>query len=180
MGAFWNQAASEPKRNYRWRLTIDGFGGTNKVVWWAKTVSLPSFDVSEVEHNYFDNKFYFPGRVSWSEVEATLVDPVSPDAVNLTLAILTASGYNIKESEADQKTISKAASTTNGLGAVMIEVFDAAGATAVEKWVLKNAFVKAAKFGDLDYSNDELKTISITLRYDWATCETSIGTKFEP
>ena len=180
--AFWNEATSAPKRNYRWLLTIDGFG-TDSVVWWAKTVNTPSFDVSEVEHNYFDNKFYFPGRVSGSEVEATLVDPVSPDAVDLTLDILKKSGYNIANSKSDPKeTISKNKAVTSGVQAVKIELFDAgepnANPTPLETWQLKNVFIKAAKFGDLDYSNDELRTISLTLRYDWATCEIQGGNSY--
>ncbi len=40
---------------------------------------------------------------------------------------------------------------------------------------MQNAFIKSAKFGDLDYSNDELKTVELTLRYDWAICTTASG-----
>ena len=180
--AFWNEASSNPKRNYRWLLTIDGFG-TDSVVWWAKTVNTPSFDVSEVEHNYFDNKFYFPGRVSWSEVEATLVDPVSPDAADLTLEILKNSGYNIANDTSKAKsTISKNKAVTEGVKAVKIELYDAGdlnqNPTPLETWHLKNVFIKAAKFGDLDYSNDELRTISLTFRYDWATCDINGGNSY--
>ncbi len=71
--AFWSNNTSEAKRNYRFKVTINAFGADN-FVWWAKTATLPSFDVSEIEHNYMDNKYYFPGRVSWTEVTVSLVD----------------------------------------------------------------------------------------------------------
>jgi hypothetical protein len=41
----------------------------------------------------------------------------------------------------------------------------------IETWKLQNPFIKSAKYGDLDYSNDELRTITLGLRYDWATCD---------
>ena len=81
--AFWSNVTSEAKRNYRFKITMSPFGQGKDVLWWAKTVSLPSFDVSEIEHNHMDNKYYFPGRVSWSEVSMTLVDPIDPDATDL-------------------------------------------------------------------------------------------------
>jgi len=113
-----------------------------------------------------DNKYYFPGRVSWSEVSMTLVDLIDPDAATKLSALLSKMGYNIqsKDNAPSKKTIDKSNNTITCL----IEVLDKDG-TTVEQWTLNNAFIKAAKYGDLDYSNDELKTIELTLRYDWAT-----------
>ena len=170
--AFWSSADVEPKRNYRWKVILDGFGGNN-ILWWAKTVTVPSYDVSEVEHNFFDNKYYYPGRVSWSEVTLTLVDPISPDAVQLTNKLLIDSGYNIPASptSANQKaTISKAKATTAGFKKLSIHVVNADGFD-LEVWTLNNPFIKSAKFGDLDYSNDDLRTVEMAIRYDWASCE---------
>jgi hypothetical protein len=165
---FWSKSALAPKRNFRWQLRITGFGDSD-VVWWAKTVNVPSFDVSEVAHDYFDNKYYYPGRLTWSDLEATLVDPISPDAVDLTLDIINKAGYNVTNSPGAKKTMSKKASSADGLKDVIIDLVDTEG-RMVESWTLKNAFIKAAKFGDLDYSNDELRTISLTFKYDWAVC----------
>jgi hypothetical protein len=37
-----------------------------------------------------------------------------------------------------------------------------------------NAFVQDVKFGDsLAYGDDELVELSLTMKYDWATCETA-------
>ena len=134
-----------------------------------------------LQRTYFDNKYYFPGRVTWSDVEVALVDPVSPSAVELTNKIIVASGYNIPAAEGEKPTISKAKSTdgaNGGLGDVVIELLDVEG-IAKETWTLKNAWIKAAKFGDLDYTNDELRTVSLTLKYDWAECKIGSTTSFE-
>ena len=171
--AFWSTNDVEPKRNFRFKVEITALGG-NSVLWWAKTVSTPSFDVSETEHNFLDNKYYFPGRVTWSEVSLTLVDPISVDAVALTNTILEASGYGIPSGPPDVaaslSTISKPKASA-ALGNVVITVLKADG-NPVEEWVLNNPFIKSAKYGDLDYSNDDLRTIEMTMRYDWATCDT--------
>ena len=54
---FWSEANMAPMRNYRWKLQITGLN-ENDIVWWAKTVNVPSWDMNEVEHDYFDNKYY--------------------------------------------------------------------------------------------------------------------------
>ena len=46
-------------------------------------------------------------------------------------------------------------------------------------WTLKNAFIKSATFGDLDYGGDELLNIEIGMRYDWAAYESKKGTSGE-
>jgi len=42
------------------------------------------------------------------------------------------------------------------------------GHEVLEEWILYNAWIKDVKFGDLDYTNNELTEITLTLRYDWA------------
>tara|TARA_Y100000592_G_scaffold101133_1_gene185835 strand:+ start:1173 stop:1742 length:570 start_codon:yes stop_codon:yes gene_type:complete len=174
--AFWSTNDIEPKRNFRFQVTL-GAASSAPVLWWAKTVTTPSFDVSETEHDYLDNKYYFPGRVTWSEVSMTLVDPISVDAVAQTNKIIVDSGYAIKDGPTTTKsTISKAkssnaaVSTIAPLANVKIEVLDADG-VVVERWTLKGAFIKSAKYGDLDYSSDDLRTVELSLRYDYALCD---------
>jgi len=172
--AFWSTNDVEPKRNFRFQVEITGLG-TNSVLWWAKTVTTPAFDVTEVEHNHLDNKYYFPGRVSWNEVSLTLVDPISVDAVALTNELLESSGYVIPSQPpadpANLSTISKAKSTA-AVGDVIISILTADG-NVIEQWTLRSAFIKSAKYGDLDYSSDDLRTVEMTFRYDWATCDSS-------
>lgn len=173
--AFWTQAGTEPKRNFRFRVTFDSLNSDNTelggVLWWAKTVTTPSFDLGETEHHYLGGKYYFPGKVSWSEVNLTLVDPISPDAVGLTNQLLINSGYMVPDSTRDSQfgTISKNKSIAAGLRNITIEVLRANG-DVIERWTLQQPFIKSAKFGDLDYSSEDLRTVELTIRYDWATC----------
>ena len=175
--AFWTSAGVEPKRNFRFRVQFvsnnsSGNSVIDGILWWAKTVTTPSFDVGETEHHYLGGKYYFPGKVSWSEVSLTLVDPISPDAVGIMNQILTNSGYMVPNgvlTDDQFHTISKNASIEAGLQLIVIEVLKADG-QVVEKWTLNQPFIKSAKFGDLDYSNEDLRTVDLTIRYDWASC----------
>lgn len=186
--SFWSTNNVEPKRNFRFLVQFTGLADPDlgplrgeDVLWWAKTVTTPSFDVSEVTHDFLDNKYYYPGRVTWNEVSMTLVDPVSPDAVGQTNALLEAMGYKVPSNVNTLGTITKTTDIDTGataLGDVVISILNADG-EPIETWRLQNPFIKSAKYGDLDYSNDELRTITLGLRYDWATCEiiTPDGTK---
>lgn len=175
--AFWSTGETTPKRNFRWLVTMN-----DKIQWWAKTVTTPAYEVSEVEHDFMDNKYYYPGRVTWNEISLTLVDPAGDpiDCVAETLDIIKASGYDIKDASGDGQFISKS-SARDALKGIKIEVLDDTG-TIIEQWELKNPFIKSAKYGDLDYSSDDLRTVELSIRYDWATCKFSKDTSsdFDP
>ena len=169
--AFWSdpQAAKEPKRQFRFVLTL-GLGGTNGTIesYFIKTVKKPSFTVGEIEHQYVSHRFYYPGRVTWNPVEVTFVDPVQPDASKILADLVVASGYNIPKTEVDsQKSLSKALFSEN-IGTPQITSLDAEG-NDVETWSLYNSFITNMDFGQLDYASDELVILSMTLRYDYAT-----------
>ena len=165
--SFWQTPGAQPKRNFRYKVQIDA-----DVHYWAKAVTLPSFDISNTEIHHFDNRYYFPGRVTWNPVSFTLVDPgkvldnSTKDVAAAISNMLTVFQYEVPASAtAKSKTISRSASPV--LNNVTIEVVDAAG-TFVEKWELVNAWIESAKYGDLAYDNDELKTMEVVLRYDHA------------
>ena len=79
--AFWKENTAQPKRKFRYQVqfgntTVNGQGsaGSSEAYWWAKTIKIPSFTLETAEHHYLDNKYNFPGRVTWEDVEMTLVD----------------------------------------------------------------------------------------------------------
>jgi hypothetical protein len=174
--AFWSANDVKPKRNFRFLVQFSGLGDdtipsqlqSTGFLWWAKSVTTPSYEVTETPHDHLDNKYYFPGRVVWSPVSLVLVDPVDPDVVGQTNALIEAMGYTVPgDGSTNFKTMSK---TNASVGDVIISILDSEGVT-LEKWTLQNSFVKSVKFGDLAYDNDELRTISLDIRYDWAQCD---------
>jgi hypothetical protein len=199
---FWTSNTTEPKRNFRWRITMDNIstyeGVDNKAVWWAKTVDTPSYTVTDVTHSFFDNEYKFPGRVQWQDVNMTLVDPISPNAVYITNQIILNSGYVVKpllgnggnlpnastNNFSDKPTSLTKAGSNAAVGLITIDIF-AGNGEVVEAWQMQNPFITSVKFSTLDYTNDDMRTIDLTWKYDFATClskkadGTTIGEQFK-
>ena len=161
---FWADPNMEPKRLSKWVLRIEGVD-----TFMCKKVGKPSFSKTEATHAFLNYVFKFPGRVEWEDVSLTLVDAIDPDVASVIVEKLRRSGYdaaNIDNAAVHLQTISKKDSVL-ALGNVFIEQIDADG-RPVERWYLRNAWVKSANFGELDYESDELLNIELTLTYDWA------------
>lgn len=173
----FEKGTADPKRKFRWKVSIDSMNDSG-CVWWAKTVTKPNYEITESDHTFLTHKFYYPGRISWGEVEMALIDPVNPGAVATLNAAIRAQGYHIPAEDLNAadpllgdaafETMSKGKGVSS-LGTVLIQQLNAEG-TIIEEWQLMNPWIKGVKYGDLDYSADDLVEINLTLRYDWATC----------
>jgi len=176
MTDFWtstNERALEPKRTFRFKVT---FGGGP--VWWAKDVDQPQATVGTTEHDFMIHKFYYPGKVTWNQVALTLVDPVTPGALDSLLTILRNTGYKIPGDPTREEafsSISKANATTS-LGQVQIDVLDADG-QRLHTWDLNNSFIMEITPSKLDYASEDLMTVALTLKYDWATYTSYVGSE---
>ena len=186
---FWKNSApvQEPKRAYRWYISFGNLGHTNQgnekmtggwsssngaLQYACKRVDRPSVSVSETEHTYINHKFYYPGRVEWSEVSVSFVDVVGEDgAADIFLGMLYDAGYKIPkaadDSSANLVTLGKQ-SMIDALGDVFITLVNAEG-DMIEKWTLHNAFFKSVRLAGLDYGSEEMLTVDTSIRYDYAT-----------
>lgn len=170
--AFWTSPVGrDPKRNFRFQVLITNMHKGEPAVWWAKKVAKPNFTIAESKHVYMGHSFYYPGKVEWQTVAMTLVDPVDPGSLFRINQIIRAGGYVIP-GDPNLTTTQSKAKTNFALGGVEINQLDADG-IAIESWRLHNPFLKKVSFSELDYENDELSTIELELRYDWATCVTA-------
>lgn len=203
--AFWNEASLEPKRKFKFLIDF-GTSSTELPSFIAKKCDKPSFDISESPHDFLGHRFYYPGKVTWKEVSATVIDPAGSstaeagDANAATLQasandvadglykILIASGYQsptaagtaiVGGSQAGTLRTMAKGKATRPFNQIRIIQVDDQG-KALETWVLNNAWIKSVNFGGLDYSSDEINEIGLTFRYDWADLEiVSTGFKSE-
>jgi hypothetical protein len=167
MANFWSTPTLEPKRQFRWILSVGDIPQ-----WIIKTVGKPIATTTDVAHKYFGYTYYYPGTTTWNTIDITLVDPVAPDAVNTIATILRQSGYKPPTNELDLSAISKQ-KATNAIGRIDIQQVNSEG-QAVETWSLNNPFVTVMDFGGtLSYDQDALVDLKMTLRYDWASLETT-------
>ena len=182
--AFWtdNSGAKEPKRNFRFQVSMTGLASktgadSQSVLWWAKKVTKPNFTVGEGKHVYLGHTFYYPGKVEWQEISMTLVDPITPNASAIFMDMVAKSGYVVPQKPTDVggvKTLGKGKFNVDstGIGTMTITQMDSDG-EPVETWTLQNPFIKTLKLGDLDYENEDLSNIELGIRYDWAECQTA-------
>jgi hypothetical protein len=162
---FWSSTTVDPKRSFRWILVL------NQIPTYViKTAAKPSFTVSNIAHQFVSHTFYYPGRITWSEIEVVLVDPVFPDASAVIAKVLQASGYALPGTQGDAERSFSKADAVAALGAPQIQQLDGRG-NAIEKWTLRNAWIEAANFGSLSYEDENMLNISMTFRYDWAEYE---------
>ena len=178
--AFWSnpsRRADEPKKSYRWLLYMGGIDP-----WIAKKVTKPGYAISKLtDKDIYGNLVFSPGILEWKDIKVTLVDPGSPDLTATLYKILKESGY--KFPEADEPGSFEGVKLKAGLGRVKIQQI--ANPTKgvgrqrrasdvgprpkiIEEWVLYNAWIQEANFGQLDYTSDDLVEIELTISYEYA------------
>ena len=183
--AFWGASYSDksspikdPKRKFRFMVQMTGFGDTAAALgsgattaesgelWFAKSVTKPSFTIAAAEHKYLNHTFYYPGSVTWNEITVTMVDPQSPDVAATLSSLIEAQGYQVPTSLDVRSTISKWSAAANS-GNIIVTQLDANG-DPLETWTLWNGFITEVTYGDLAYGDDELTEMTVKFRYDWA------------
>ena len=119
---FWSSTTVDPKRSFRWILVL------NQIPTYViKTVKKPSFAVSNIAHQFVSHTFYYPGRITWSELQVDLVDPVFPDASAIIAKVLQASGYALPGTQADAERSFSKRESVRALGSPSIQQLDARG-----------------------------------------------------
>jgi len=146
----------EPLRKNRWLLRFPADLGIQE--WWCQTAHRPAIKQEGKPIQFLNTETYVVGRYTWDEMQVTLRDPIGPSASQAVMEWV--------------RLHSESVSGRQGYAAgykrdVELEMLDPTG-VVVSKWILKNTMCTAADFGELDYSSDELATIQITLRFDYA------------
>ena len=118
-------ALKDPKRIFRFTVEFQGIQASQggAMLWYAKTVNKPSFQIAASEHKYLNHTFYNPGSVTWQDVVVTLVDPVDPDMAATFADIVSLSGYSPPTDATTLNSMSKA-KAAGALGTVIITHID--------------------------------------------------------
>ena len=175
--AFWSTTQLEPKRSFKYLMNISAIG----LDYIIKTTDKPSFEISETEHQFLNHTYYYPGRVTWSEVTVTMVDPVSPDASATLHALLNQAGYTWpgNTNEGDYGNVMTKDRAVGSLGQVTISQIGENQNDILEEWILHNAWIKNVEFGSLDYGSEDMVEISVTLRFDSASIRGAKGSPIQ-
>lgn len=125
--------------------------------WWVSGASRPSISQEAKEVPFINTSAWVVGRYLWDEMNVTLRDPIGPSASQAVMEWVRLASESVTGRQG------YAASYKRDL---VFEQLDPTG-TAVSQWIIKNAFPTKVNFGDSDYGDDGLATITLTLRPDY-------------
>jgi len=172
---FWQDPNLEPKRQYKFILSIPGGSSTQGLrEFLVKKVGKPAWTITETEHKFLNHTFFYPGNVKWNTIDLKMVDPAGdPDVAATLAAMISASGYSPPtDSTTESFTSISKAKAAGALGTIIISQIDSNG-LPIEKWTLINSFATKVDFGgELSYGEEKLTEYSMTIQYDWARVET--------
>ncbi len=144
----------EPKRKNRFILRFPSSLGINE--WFVISTSRPKIAINEVEIPFLNTSTWVAGRFTWDAIDVTFKDPIGPSASQALMEWVRL----------------HAESVTGRMGYaagykkdIELEMLDPTG-VVVEKWILQGTFITNADFGSLEYSDDEIADITVTLRMD--------------
>ena len=198
--SFFNNPNFQPKRKFRWVVSFSKIGGStapggNSLSFMATKASKPSYNLDHTAHRVLNHEFKFPNIVKWQDVTISFIDAVNPDVGSNFYNSLLNSGYVPPESQSALLTGVTKLGANAALGTVSIKQLDGGGRNLdaiidpgqlppapgptkyIEEWQLKNAFITSVKFGELDYNSDDLVSVDLTVKYDYATLTSFPGEK---
>ena len=146
----------EPLRQNRWLLRFPSDLGIQE--WWLTSAARPTIQQEETQIPFLNTSTYVVGRYQWQTIEITLRDPIGPSASQAMMEWV--------------RLHSESVTGRQGYAAgykrdVELEMLDPTG-VVVSKWILKNTMLTNVNFGQLNYNQSDLATITATLRFDYA------------
>ena len=151
---YWNNAYSwEPKKAHQFIMEIQGIPA-----YLIHASAKPSIENGEVTLDHMNVQRYVKGKSKWNSISITLYDPIVPSAAQAVMDWVRLHHESATGRDGYSSMYKKEITLTqlSPLG------------EKIEEWILKGAFITSAKFGDLDWSSEEVVKISMDLRYDWA------------
>ena len=146
----------EPLRKNRWVLRFPSDIGISE--WMLQSASRPSIEQKNTEIEFLNTSTFVVGRYNWSDINVTFRDVIAPSTSQALMEWI--------------RLCSESVTGRQGYAAgykrdLELEMLDPT-CVAVQKWVLKKCWISTSNFGELQYSDDSLATITATIVMDYA------------
>jgi len=164
----------QPKQKFKWRVTFANLGGgidSQPVSVSAVTVTRPSISHEEVQLDRYNSKIWIAGKHSFEPIQLSILDSVDGRASQVIQAQIQTQQLLIG---AQGQYLATAGEASSYKFSMAIEMLDGAD-TPIERWSLSGAWIKEANFDDLDYSSSDVVKINLTIRFDIAVQDLSLG-----
>lgn len=142
----------EPLRKNRFLLRFPSDLGIQE--WWVSSTSRPSISQNETEIPFLNTSNWVVGRYVWEAITVNLRDPIGPSASQAVMEWVRLHSESVTGRQGYAVAYKRD---------LQLEMLDPTG-TAVSLWIIKSAMITNASFGDLDYGDDSLADITLTIR----------------
>jgi hypothetical protein len=144
--------AFEPKQSNRFILYVDGIPS-----YLVKNVARPSLTQSSKPIDHINVQRYVKGKSTWGTMSMTLYDPIVPSGAQAVMEWVRLHHESVTGRDGYLEFYKKDL-TLNVLGPV---------GDKVEEWIIKGAFITQAQFGTLDWGQDNVMEIQLTIQPDY-------------
>ena len=172
-----NNLGSDPKKEHLFLVKLGSLGD----LWYAKTASKPSVSYeaggSLIDGvSFFGDPFLIKDKpsISYEAVSVVLVDPVDADGDDATTKIMSLIGES-HNTETGQFSIKKHRDKLREIQIYQYSTGENNKLEQIETWTLIAPQIISVRFGDLDYSSDDLLEITIEIDYMGFTYEKGTG-----
>ena len=154
-----------PKLQYRFRVTLEGFGvstPTTELTKQVVDVTRPNITFESMEIPVYNSKVYLAGKHTWNPLTLNLREDVTNQVQKLV-------GEQLQK-QFDFMEQASAASGVDYKFLTRIEILDGGNGNTnigiLETWECYGCFVTEANYGTLAYANNEPVTVALTIQYD--------------
>lgn len=168
-----SQGLLMPKLQYRFRVTLEGFGVSGETQELTKQVidaTRPNIQFDQIEIPVYNSKIFLAGKHTWQAVTLTLRDDVNGNVTKLV-------GEQLQK-QFDFYEQSSAASGLDYKFTQRIEILDGGNGvntpTVLETWELYGCYLTSVDYGSLAYANNDPATVTLNIQYDNAI-QTPVG-----
>lgn len=148
------------KRRFRFTFEIQGFCNNqkNKVPeYFVQVASRPSLSVEETQIDHLNARTWIPGKATWETMSVTYYDAAHDEMRSLWNWLATVYDFTdpVNMSQGERR-------DWDATG--ILNMYSGCG-TLLEGWELQHMWPTSINFGELDYSNSDIATIELTLRF---------------
>jgi hypothetical protein len=173
-----SQGLLMPKLQYRFRVSLEGFGvsgSTTELTKQVIDVTRPNVSFEDIEISVYNSKVRLAGRHTWENISLNVRDDATGQVSKLV-------GEQLQK-QFDFYEQSSAASGIDYKFTTRIEVLDGGNGVStpnvLETWEIYGCYLQSANYNSLTYATSEPVTIALTIRYDNAVQSpngTGVGT----
>ena len=143
----------EPKKSHQFIMYIGGVPS-----YLIKSSAKPQISNGEIALDHINIKRYVKGKSVWNTITVSLYDAIVPSGAQAVMEWVrlhheSASGRD------GYATFYKKDVTIHQLSPL---------GEVIEEWILHGTYITDSNFGTLDWGSEDVVSIEMTLRYDWA------------